>query len=229
MKYTILSIALAVASPTAMAACPALSVYDVSNIQVDNVPFGEAVSTLLDGTAWTSNVSDEANKVRVSFRNVSGPLDQVLDKLISQSRTTAGAQLGVLRDAANCTVSVSAKLTPERPTAIEPAAKAVPPAATGSNHDSSSALQPQDVLQRGKPISEALSAFAQSKGWQVRWNVEDDFMVDVEIPVPRGYSVTQAVTWVIETYQMSGALRGVEPIFHTNSVVSIQKMKPELK
>lgn len=229
MKVCVLAVAAAAlwASTDANAACPPLSVYEVTNVQVSNGTLGQAIDVLLDGTSWSAKVTDDANEVRVSFRDVSGPLDQVFDRMVGQAKTTAGASLSVLKDTSSCTINVSSRRNGNAATAVPVAA--VPVATEARAVAAPVGLAKQDVLARGKPISSALTSYAKDKGWQIRWNIEEDFMVDVDIPLPRGYEVAQAITWVIETYQMSGALRGVEPIFHTNNVVSIQKMKPELK
>lgn len=76
----------------------------------------------------------------------------------------------------------------------------------------------------GTRLSEALELFVKARGWSMRWLIDEDYMLDADLPVPAG-DVIEAVTWVVQTYQRQGGMRGVVPLFAKgNKVVAIQKM-----
>lgn len=80
------------------------------------------------------------------------------------------------------------------------------------------------TIPAGTRLSEALEVFVRSRGWSMRWLIDEDYMLDADLPVP-GNDVIDAVTWVIQTYQRQGGMRGVVPMFaRGNQVVAIQKM-----
>ena len=84
-------------------------------------------------------------------------------------------------------------------------------------------------LPEGKLLSEALGAWVAQRGWQLKWSVGKDYVIDVGIPIP-SEDVIEAVNWVIRAYQSQGGLLGVAPDFHrSNNVVSIKKMDAEEK
>lgn len=80
------------------------------------------------------------------------------------------------------------------------------------------------VLQAGSRLSSSLEQFVRTHGWQLRWNIDEDYLLDVGIPLPAG-DVIQGVTYVINTYQSQGGMLGVVPRFaKSNRVVVIEKM-----
>lgn len=79
-------------------------------------------------------------------------------------------------------------------------------------------------LPSGTRLSVALERFIRERGWDVRWNIEEDYILDANLPIPTT-DVIEAVTWVVHTYQSQGGLPGVVPRFaRTNKIVVIEKM-----
>lgn len=80
------------------------------------------------------------------------------------------------------------------------------------------------TIPAGSRLSEALETFVRTRGWSMRWLIEEDYMLDADLPIPP-MDVIDAVTWVVQTYQRQGGLNGVVPRFaRGNQVVAIQKM-----
>lgn len=98
------------------------------------------------------------------------------------------------------------------------------------------ALQPQPQLQRSAPLamtsslpsgsrlSVAMERFVRERGWDIRWNIDEDYVLDAQLPIPTS-DVLEAVTWIVHTYQSQGGMPGVVPRFaRANKVVVIEKM-----
>ncbi len=82
----------------------------------------------------------------------------------------------------------------------------------------SSALQP------GQNLSEALERYVRERGWSLRWNIGEDYVLDASLPIP-STDLIESVTWVVNTYQSQGGMLGVVPRFaRSNRVVVIEKM-----
>lgn len=80
------------------------------------------------------------------------------------------------------------------------------------------------TIPAGSRLSDALEVFINSRGWSLRWLIDEDYMLDADLPIP-GTDVIDAVTWVVQTYQRQGGMRGVVPRFaRGNRVVAIEKM-----
>ncbi len=80
------------------------------------------------------------------------------------------------------------------------------------------------TIPAGSRLSDALETFVRTRGWSMRWLIEEDYMLDADLPIP-ATDVIEAVTWVVQTYQRQGGMRGVVPRFaRGNQVVAIQKM-----
>lgn len=76
----------------------------------------------------------------------------------------------------------------------------------------------------GIRLSEGLERFVMSRGWQLKWLIEEDYLLDSELPIP-GMDIIEAVTWVVQTYQRRGGMQSAVPHFHKgNNVVAIQPM-----
>lgn len=87
-----------------------------------------------------------------------------------------------------------------------------------------SALRKPFVLKAGKQLSAALQSYVQSRGWQLRWRIDADYMIDVDIPVP-ALDLIDGVTWVVRVYQSQDGMQGVVPRFaRGNKVVVIEMM-----
>ncbi|WP_232141113.1 TcpQ domain-containing protein [Luteimonas sp. MHLX1A] len=76
----------------------------------------------------------------------------------------------------------------------------------------------------GVRLSEGLERFVMSRGWTLRWLIDEDYMLDSELPIP-AMDLIEAVTWVVQTYQRRGGMQSAVPHFHKgNNVVAIQPM-----
>lgn len=211
MIRSTLALAALLASPLAAAqSCPPMSVYTVSGVNAENLPVEDAVKILFSGTAWKANVDAAAGSVRLSYRGVSGPLDQVFSKAIEQAGRASGTPISAVSDPSRCLVTITAIAPVVGTVAGFPAAPAAP-------------LAPSS-LPAGMSLSDALSRYIVANGWSLRWLIDEDYVLDAEVPLPAGDFI-QAVTWVVQTYQRQGGLEGVVPRFAKgNRVVVIEQM-----
>lgn len=236
----------AIMGAPAYAACPPLANYSVSNVNADNVLLQEAVDAIFDSTAWHGTVVAEDNAVRVTLRDVSGPLDLVLDKLVKQARDASGTTITMRRDGNTCQVKLDVVALAPAPVSVpnlQLAGPAMPviadsqlatasatadhPPATASVHGIPVTL-PREVarLESGKFLSAALAAYAEQEGWKVRWLIPNDYMLDVDVLLPKR-SFQENVVWLVETYQMQGGLLGIRPRFTSNRVFVMEPMRPD--
>lgn len=225
-----LLLALAPAGPSplpAAEACPPMSAYDVSAVNASNLPLPEALGLLVDGTPWRVEVAGQANAIRVSYTNVAGSLDDVLGDVLGRAGKVSGAALAASRDPAHCTIRVAVRAPQPAPapeTAPVPAASGSDAAQVVASHPAIP-VPPPAVLRAGELLSEGLSRIATERGWSMRWNIPQDYVVDVQIPLPNESDLIPLITWVIRAYQAQGALEGVVPRFaRGNRVVSIEPM-----
>lgn len=203
-------------SAYANTSCPPLSAYRVANVSAENVRIGAAMDMLVSGTTWSGAVAGTDDDVTVSFRGVSGPLDQVLSKVVEAAGQASTASVSMVTDPMRCvaTVTVTPPVGPAAPVAAADVALAEPSA---PRHQS-------EVLRAGGALSEALSDYAERKGWSLRWMVDDDYMLDADVPIPP-MDLVDGVTYVVRAYQAQGGLNGVVPRFaRSNKVVVIEKM-----
>lgn len=201
-------------SAYANASCPPLSAYRVTNVSAENVRIGVAMDMLVSGTTWSPNIVGSDDDVTVSFRGVSGPLDQVLSKVVEAAGQASTAAVSMVTDPVRCiaTVNVAPPVAPAAPVG---ALAEVAPVAPRYQSES---------LPAGGTLSEALTSYAERKGWTLRWQLDDDYMLDVDIPIPP-MDLIDGVTYVVRAYQAQGGLNGVVPRFaRSNKVVVIEKM-----
>lgn len=211
-------------SAYANASCPPLSAYRVTNVSAENVRIGVAMDMLVTGTTWNSSIVGADDDVTVSFRGVSGPLDQVIAKVVEAAGQATTASVSMVTDPMRCvaTVSVAPAVAPapavaSAPTAAGDGAAAVETAPAVQQYQS-------EVLRAGGTLSEAMTAYVERKGWSLRWQLDDDYMLDVDIPIPP-MDLIDGVTYVVRAYQAQGGLIGVVPRFaRSNQVVVIEKM-----
>lgn len=245
MKFRILAGALALSASHAAGAatCPPLSAYQVTGVSMEQGTLGEAMGILFDGTAWKADVAGAANTVQLSFRGVSGPLDKVFQKVVEQASAGSTVSLGSLLDAQQCVARVSVRaraVTPQR--VIESGSAAVPaispsvatvtttplptaPAAAAAAAAPAPALMLKPaVLSKGVRLSSALEAYVKQRGWDLRWQIEEDYVLDADFPIP-AMEIIDGVTWVVQAYQAQGGMRGVVPRFaRGNNMVVIENM-----
>lgn len=237
------------ANPVFANQCPSLGNYRVMSFSAHDLPLKIVAEKLLEDTAWKL-VADGGDGPNVSLRNVSGAVDGIINRTVSTAASQSDWGVIAKVDAGVCAIKLS--LTPPRqaseqiavaspaPLSAAPATAAAPAAATGSvseatkNFDqllSGSAVSPQPSLTpvvrltSGKMLSAALADALESRGWQLRWNIEDDYLIDVDIPVP-SKSVQGMIEYVFTTYQSQGGLMGSMPRFASaNRVVVVEPMK----
>jgi hypothetical protein len=134
--------------------------------------------------------------------------------------TAAEAQVptSAITRAASTTVT-SSPLPTAAPSAQPDAAEAGEPTAAAPKPKKSITTIPA-----GTRLSTGLEAFVKSHGWSIRWLIDEDYMLDADLPVPAD-DVIEGVTFVVQTYQKQGGMQGVVPLFAKgNQVVAIQKM-----
>ena len=209
------------ASGATAAACPPMNVYSVEGMEADNLPLSQAVEGLLSGTAWKATVTPEADTLRVTFRDVSGPLDKVLDLVVRQAQKASGVGVTMRKNSAECSVSLDR--------AKAPMVNALPATPAGVLQEATTVplvgpAMPRkvDTLPSGKWLDAALADYLKENGWQLRWNIDEHYMIDVALPMP-STDVVSNVSWLVETYQMQNGMRSVKPRFTSNNVVVIEK------
>lgn len=214
-------VGLLLGSGGAFAACPPMSAYEVTGVSATNVPMADALGLLFAGTPWKVDVQGDANGVRLSYRDVSGPMDRVLARAVSQAGGASGVPVAAVTDPQRCVVTVSAKVPPP-PSASQPGV----PVALAAAPAPAPVVRPVEraVIHAGETLSEGLAKFAAKSGWTMRWNIDQDYVLDVDLTLP-DTDVIDAVTWVVRTYQQQGGLEGVVPRFAKgNKVVVIEDM-----
>ena len=134
---------------------------------------------------------------------------------------TAAPSRSVPQAAATAPAPAAIQLSPMH----EPSG-AVPSPAAGLQARASGAVASFQAtsIPAGVRLSEGLERFVMSRGWTLRWLIEEDYMLDSELPIP-GMDVIDAVTWVVQTYQRRGGMQSAVPHFHKgNNVIAIQAM-----
>lgn len=231
-RYTLLvGLIGACAAAPAIASCPPLSAYRVSSVSAEKASIETSMRMLVSGTAWSSEVVGSSQDVTVSFRGVTGPLDHVLAKVVEGAGQASATAVSMVSDPQRCLVTVTvtppvqeaqiAAAGPETDQAPTPFVNA--PVAATAAAPVAAAYTPE-VLRAGGTLSEALSDYAERKGWSLRWQLDDDYMLDVDVPIPP-MSLVDGMTYVVRAYQAQGGLIGVVPRFaRSNKVVVIEKM-----
>lgn len=213
-----------IAPVSAFAACPPMSAYQVTGVSADSIPVSEAVQILFQGTAWKPEVSGDASNVRVTYRAVSGPLDRVYARVIEQAGKASQSAVSAVNDPTRCVTTV-AVVAPPPALVVEPvAAVAVAAAAPVASAPPPPPAERPDTLRAGTNLSDALQGYVERRGWEMRWLIDQDYALDVDLPVP-SMDLIEGVTWVVRAYQARGGMQGVVPRFHRgNNVVVIEKM-----
>lgn len=216
--FRVAALVAALAASGAAAACPPMSAYRVTGVSADQVPIASALEMLFGGTAWTGVVNGQADDVRVSFRGVSGPLDQVLTKVLEGAGRASPASISSVSDTNRCitTVTVQQPVVAQAALPVAAAQDATPVPAAPARRG--------DVLAAGSNVSEAMAAYVERNGWTLRWLIDEDYVLDADLPIP-AMDLIDGVTYVIRAYQAQGGMRGVSPRFaRGNNVVVIEQM-----
>ncbi|MCU1136907.1 MULTISPECIES: toxin co-regulated pilus biosynthesis Q family protein [Stenotrophomonas] len=80
------------------------------------------------------------------------------------------------------------------------------------------------MLPAGSRLSVALERYVRERGWDLRWQIDEDYVLDANLPIPAA-DLIESVTWVVHAYQSQGGMYGVVPRFaRSNRVVVIEKM-----
>lgn len=227
---TVLALALGLAfATTATANCPPLATYQVSGVTMTDGTIRDAVGVLVEGTAWTSKVNGPADGVKVSLRNVAGPLDKVLTTVVERAGQSAPAGVGLVVDSVACAVVLTVRERPAPAVRLpdHTLIRDLRAAASDERVAVSHAPTGEYIVRAGQKVSEALEAYVQRHGWKLRWHLPDDYRLDVDVPVKGG--VMEGVLTVIRAYQMAGAMQGVRPVFHESNKVVVIKKTGEVK
>lgn len=239
-KTHALALAAALSAPALMAQthCPDLARFEVGGITMHDTTLDVAVDRLLAGTPWVAEYVGPVDAVRVSLDGVSGPMDLVMDDLIrGASASPAVSSVSAMRDSSACLMRV--EVTPLRPAAPQGASMLpdlglasadpipVPMPGVIDAKDQGPGHRTH-VLPGGRKLSQALSEYVALHGWTLRWRIEDDFLIDTDIPIPPG-DVIDGVLHVVRAYQSAGAMRTVRPRFaEPNRVVVIETTGDQL-
>lgn len=229
MRKRILLAALCALPLAAQAAdCPPLSVYEAAGVTTASVPLREAMQTLLAGTAWKAEVGEGAGNLRVTLRSVSGPLDMVVQRVVSQAGAASLHPVSSTADTSRCVVTVDVLRPQPQPVVAQPLPGEQALLPSLAREAVAGTLQARPVptkLAAGKMLSQALEEYVYSQGWTLRWNIDADYVLDVDLPLPEGKGLIDTVTWVVKTYQAQGGMAGVVPRFaKANRVVVIEEM-----
>lgn len=221
------------AAPSALAQastqCVALNAHRVESLSARNVSPKDALSMVLAGTQWKLEI-DPTITEPVTFRGVSGPADLIIERLTDQFDTTG--TLVLMQDRAACTLRLRRPAPPPPPVPVAVPTPGPSTPATQTPSPANEPVVPVDVrpahrsatLSKGKRLSEALEAYIVERGWTMRWLIDEDYVLDADVPVP-ALDVIDGVTWVVEAYQAQGGLRGAAPRFaRGNKVVVIEPM-----
>jgi len=100
--------------------CPPMGAYTVTGMSAQNLPLPDALGLLFEGTAWAAVTQGPSAALRVSYADVSGPLDQVFNAVIGQAGKASTLPLAALRDPTTCKVSVTIKALPPAPAKVAP-------------------------------------------------------------------------------------------------------------
>jgi len=190
-------------------ACLPMGTYHITGISANELPVQQAIDILFTGTPWSVNIIGSLPPLTLSYSGVSGPLDQVLAQSIEQAGQSLSLPVVAVSDPTRCLVTIS---TPSTAPAEE---------RDGVKLEE---LRYGGVLPAGEALSAALEQYAEQQGWTLRWNIDDDYLLDVDLPLP-AESIINTITWVVNTYQSQGGLAGVAPRFaQSNKVVVIEHM-----
>lgn len=216
--------------------CVALNAHRVESLSARNVSPKDALGMVLAGTRWKLEI-DPTITEPVTFRSVSGPADLIIERLADQFDTDG--TLVLMQDRGSCTLRLRRPAPPAPVAAVPvptPAPVAVPVAPTGKAApapgpatETVAAVERGPTrlpatLKKGQRLSEALEGYIVERGWSMRWLIDEDYVLDADVPVP-AMDVIDGVTWVVEAYQAQGGLRGAAPRFaRGNKVVVIEPM-----
>ncbi|MBT9165436.1 MAG: hypothetical protein DDT25_00081 [Chloroflexi bacterium] len=223
--HSLILAALASAAASSVEArCPDLSRYSVSSISLRNGSLDVAIRQILRQTAWDAEFVGPATDIRLSLVGVSGPMDTVLENVIRRAGESGAVEsISSIIDHDTCTVRIDVVPNrPEPPPITEGGESLIAEAATQKTNHDPDPSERHHVLLGGMRLSEALSKYVESHGWSLRWRIDDDFIIDTDIPVPPS-NVIDGVTNVIRAYQSAGAMISVRPRFaNPNRVVVIE-------
>lgn len=141
-----------------------------------------------------------------------------------KSVLTAAVAMSVLLSPAAFAQSTDSTLKPLDPAAVSLLTGGPAPAPSPTYQAAPARAPMSTMLPSGSRLSTALERFVRERGWDLRWQIEEDYMLDANLPIPSG-DVIEAVTWVVNTYQSQGGMPGVVPRFaRSNQIVVVEKM-----
>lgn len=243
IRTRILALTAALAATTAaapaLANCPPLSVYRVGGVSLANGTLEQAVTMLLAGTAWKAETSPQAGSMRVTMQNVGGPTNKVLDAVLDNASNDTWAVTST-QDTRACVVHVAAtRIAPLPVTKAAPVpAAASMPTGAAKTYGASNTAVPTTLAAAPYPkvnpvpasytlpahtlLSKALAKYVAAKGWSLKWDIQDDYMLDAPFPIPGSDDVIAGVSYVVGAYKQQGGMLGATALFaRPNHVVAI--------
>jgi len=138
-------------------------------------------------------------------------------------RTTRGKIEVERRDNSQQANSVSTRYSHQGVASKENQAPMSSSASPSSQGEASPRSSAPVILPAGKMLSQALGDYVRAHGWNLKWGVEYDYMI--EQPIPMQPDFFGAIYDLVKTYQEQGGLLGAIPRFAgSNQVVSIEKL-----
>lgn len=64
------------------------------------------------------------------------------------------------------------------------------------------------VIAAGRRLSEGLADYAKENGWELRWQIQPDYVLDAPFPIPQS-TFKEGLTYVLRAYQSQGGLHNV--------------------
>lgn len=116
----------------------------------------------------------------------------------------------------------TAAVAPQPPPIPIRASTATTIGTNGDVHHGQTTIAAPYTLKAGMLLSRALGEYTKKNGWDLKWNVQPDFVLEAPFPIPSGDDVIAGVSYVIRTYKAQGALLGATLVFaKPNHVVAL--------
>lgn len=64
------------------------------------------------------------------------------------------------------------------------------------------------TIAAGRRLSDGLAEYARENGWELKWQIRQDYVLDAPLPIPSG-SFKDGLTYVLRSYQSQGGLHNV--------------------
>lgn len=93
--------------------------------------------------------------------------------------------------------------------AQRPSSIAIPVAPTGKPQIVPVKAAPKPfTIAAGRRLSDGLAEYAKENGWELKWQIRQDYVLDAPLPIPQG-TFKDGLTYVLRSYQSQGGLHNV--------------------